>query len=293
LFFVGFPTLDASPRTSDNYSIFAEVADAGGRRATSSSYTNDGSAGSIVGISTGTAPGEVVKHGYIGQLYEVTGFALTAHAPGMNETGSLQLESLYVLDDASHLAIAPASVTWSVVTGPITVTTDGIALAEIVYQNTPATARGTLGAFSDDFEMTVYDGHPDNYGTYAGDGIDDAWQFQYFGLNNPLAGPLLDPDGDGQTNRFEFTAGVVPTDPLSRFLLRIDPANLQPTHRHLIFSPVLADRTYSVEFCDSLVPALWTPLTGSAPIDNGNERTVTDTSATAPSKFYHVKVEKP
>jgi hypothetical protein len=35
-----------------------------------------------------------------------------------------------------------------------------------------------------------------NFGSYAGDALDDAWQFQYFGLSNPLARPLLDPDGE-------------------------------------------------------------------------------------------------
>ena len=69
-------------------------------------------------------------------------------------------------------------------------------------------------------------------GSYAADGVGDDWQFQYFGLNNPNAAPLLDPDGDGQNNLFEFTAGLVPTNPLSRFLVSIAPVPGQPTHRH-------------------------------------------------------------
>lgn len=43
--------------------------------------------------------------------------------------------------------------------------------------------------------------------------LDDAWQNQYFGLDNPLAAPTADPDGE--TNSFEFTAGLIPSDPQS------------------------------------------------------------------------------
>ena len=40
----------AGPRASTNYSIATDTLDAGGRRTTSASYTNDGSAGGIIGI---------------------------------------------------------------------------------------------------------------------------------------------------------------------------------------------------------------------------------------------------
>ena len=284
----------AGPRMSADYSITADIADSGGLRGTSSNYTNDGSAGSagaVGGISTASAV--TAKAGYPAQLYDVTGFAVTAHAPGMNETGSLQLEPVYVLDDATHLAIPPASVTWNVESGPITVTLGGIALADIVYQNTPATARGTLGALTDLFEMTVYDGAPDNYGTYAGDGIDDSWQFQYFGLDNPLAARGEDSDADNQDNLFEWLAGTIPIDPLSRFLFRIEPVVGEPTHKDLIFSPIVADRIYTVQWSGSLAPASWADLTGSTQADANGERTVTDTEADDPEKFYKVKLEKP
>src|SRR5947209_4776622 len=44
----------------------------------------------------------------------------------------------------------------------------------------------------------------------------NAWQAQYFGCNVcPVAAPNADPDGDGQNNLAEFTAGTDPTDPNS------------------------------------------------------------------------------
>ena len=46
----------AAPRTSTNYNIPTDTADAGGKRATSASYTNDGSAGGVTGLSTVAVP---------------------------------------------------------------------------------------------------------------------------------------------------------------------------------------------------------------------------------------------
>jgi len=75
----------AGPRTSANYSIAADTADAGGKRATSASYTNDGSVGLVAGIVTVAAPAETAKGGYISQLYDVTGLTLTAATLNVNE----------------------------------------------------------------------------------------------------------------------------------------------------------------------------------------------------------------
>ena len=122
---------------------------------------------------------------------------------------------------------------------------------------------------------------PDNFGSYAGDGLDDSWQNQYFGLNNPDAGPLKDPDGDGQDNRFEFTAGIVPTDAMSRFLLRIEPVAGQPAQKRLVFSPCFDGRTYNILTSTTLATDSWSALTGGSVSDNGNERAVTDPNASA------------
>lgn len=43
--------LHADPRTSTNYTVPTDTTDAGGKRATSAAYTNDGSAGALAGIS--------------------------------------------------------------------------------------------------------------------------------------------------------------------------------------------------------------------------------------------------
>ena len=111
-----------------------------------------------------------------------------------------------------------ASITWSIVSGPLTgINSNGLATAATVYQNTSATAQGVYAGDTGALNLTVLDTIPDNFGSYAGDGIGDDWQFQYFGLSNPNAAPLLDPDHDGHNNLFEFTAGIIPTDAASKF----------------------------------------------------------------------------
>ena len=88
--------------------------------------------------------------------------------------------------------------------GPITgISASGLATAGVVYQDTPATAQGVYAGNTGTLGLTVLDALPDNYGSYAGDGLDDAWQNQYFGLNNPNAAPGHVSDGSGLTNLFK------------------------------------------------------------------------------------------
>ena len=283
----------AGPRTSANYNVATDSADAGGKRATSASYTNDGSAGGIAGLSTVAAPAETAKSGYIGQLYDITGLVVNAGSASVSETAMLQLAAWQFLDDTTYLAVPAASVAWSVPSGPITgITAAGIATAGVVYQNTPATVQGSLGGFNGIYNLTVLDTIPDNFGSYAGDGVGDDWQVQYFGLNNPNAAPNVDFDGTGQTNLFKYIAGLNPLDG-SRFTLSIAAVNGPLEQANLIFSPVVAGRTYVVKAKPSLTAATWDPVTVSPPTDVGQQRTLTDTAATGARKFYHIEITKP
>ena len=283
----------AGPRTSANYSILTDTLDAAGTRTTSTRYTNAGSASSIAGISTIAAPAETAKTGYMGQLFDVTGLVVNSTALNVNEAGTLQLAAWQLLDDATFLAVDASAVSWGTVSGPITgVSANGLATSGLVFQNTSATVQGTFGGFTGSLNFTVLDNIPDNFGTYAGDGLGDDWQVQYFGQNNPLAAPALDPDGDGATNQFEFTAGLVPTDPASTFHMSIAPVPDQPSWRKVIFSPRLDGRTYIVESMAAFGGA-WQPLTASTQSDNGDERTVIDLGATGAKKFYRVEITRP
>ena len=287
-------TAHAGPRTSANYSITTDTADAGGKRGTSTSYTNDGSLGGVAGLSTVAAPAETAKSGYIGQLYDITGLLVNAASPNVNEMATLQLAAWQFLDDTSLLAVPATSVTWGVASGPITgISAAGVATAGAVYQNTAASVQGTFGGFTGPLNLTVLDSIPDNFGSYAGDGVGDDWQVQYFGLPpNANAGPNADFDGTGQTNLFKYIAGLNPLDG-SRFTLSIAKVPGQPAQKNLTFDPVVAGRTYTVTSKADLNTVGWTAVTVSSPSDNGTARTVTDQNATGAQKFYRIEITKP
>jgi hypothetical protein len=283
----------AGTRTSTNYSIITDTTDAGGQRASSTNYSNAGSVNLIAGNSTVAAPAEAVKAGYIAQLYDITGLIVNSAQPSVNENESVQLAAWQLLDDATFLAADANAVMWGAAVAPIaSISASGLATAQTVYEDTPASVEGSLGGFTGALNLTVLNVNTDDFGTYAGDGIDDAWQYQYFGLDNPLAAPGLDPDDDGGTNAFEFTAGLVPTDPSSTFRLHLEAIPGQPTRRNVVFSPRLDGRSYIVASCATLGVA-WTPLTTFTESDNGDERTVTDLNATGATKFYRVEITKP
>lgn len=288
--------LHATPRSSANYGVITDVVDGGGRRTSSASYTNDGSIGGIAGISSVVAPAETAKHGYISQLFDfANGISLAATPATIDEGGTRQISAARNLDDGSGLALDPASVAWSVLSGPISgISLTGVATADTVYHNTGASVQGVANGFTASLALTVLDVNSDNYHEYAGDSLDDAWQVQYFGLPpNIAAGPLGDPDGDGQNNRFEFIAGVDPIDPTSLFKLRIEILAGNPPMKRLVCSPRFNDRTYTPQFRASLATGPdWSELTGAIQTDAGLERSVTH-SPQEPVKFYRVAIAKP
>jgi len=136
----------------------------------------------------------------------------------------------------------------------------------------------------------VLDTIADNFGTYAGDGLGDDWQVQYFGPNNPNAAPGFISDGSGLTNLFKYTAGLAPNDAASTFILNNTPVTNQPGKQQITLGPTFSDRTYTIEF--SLDLKNWHTL-GPAFPGNGGTQIITDTNASGPHKFYRVSVNKP
>lgn len=292
LFPILLATAHAGPRTSTSYHVATDTTDGGGERSTSASYTNDGSAGGVVGISTVAVPAQTVKHGYTGQLAEVTSLQLAASPTTLNETATRQLSVMETLDDLTTAAVPATSITWSVQSGPLSsISASGLVTAGSVYEDSFASVMGSYDGATDSLDLTVLESIPDNFGTYAGDDLDDVWQVQYFGLNNPNAAPLLDPDFDGQTNLFEYTAGFIPNDRTSRFHWRIEAVPGFPNHKKLIFSPLVLGRTYTVK-TSTAVGASMSPLSSFTSSDSGSERTITDTNASGTKQYYTVEIQK-
>ncbi len=281
--------------TSANYTTSPQTIDAGGQRAASTNYTADSSLGGVSGVATATSPDASAKQGYIGQLYEVNGMVVTATPATINEGSTRQLSAQATLDDATLLALDPLEVAWSVLSGPLTgIDSAGVATAAIVYQTSSASVQGAWGGFTGTLDLSVLDINPDNYGSYAGDGLADSWQHEYFGLDNPLAAAAADPDGDGQNNQLEYLAGTVPNDPASRFTLHLNPVPGFPSKKSLVFGPRVAGRSYMVLTATDLAAATsWQTLTGASVVDDGSTRIVTDPAATGPRRFYRVQISQP
>lgn len=293
LLFAGL--LHAAPRTSASYAITTDSTDAGGSHATSATYSHDGSAGGIGGISTVEAPSQTVKSGYIGQLYDIAAVQVSATPATVVEGGTLQLAASALLDDGTTLASLASAVSWSVVSGPITgISSDGLATAGHVCQATAATVQGSFFGASGTQGLTILNTGHDDLGIYAADGIDDLWQVQHFGENNQQGTAGFVSDASGLTNLFKFTAGLLPNDPASRFVISPSPVPTQPGQMKIVICPCLPDRIYTVKTTPVLGNgAVWSELTNFSTSDNGNERTIIDLDATGASKFYHVEISKP
>jgi hypothetical protein len=270
-----------------NYTITADTVSHGGTRTTSAAYTNDGSAGGSVGISTVTTPAETMKHGYIAQLTEVTALQLAASPATVNEGTTRQLTATATLDDATTSALLATDVAWSVPSGPLTsIASTGLATAGIVYQNTAATAQGVYSGITGTLNLSVVNVNLDDFGSYSGDGLDDAWQVQYFGLSNPNAAPMLDPDGDGHTNAFENLAGIDPTSAASFF--RVTQSTLSANSFHLTF-PTVPGRSYQLQSSPNLAPP-WTDI-GTAEAGTGSTLTLPVNVSGETRRFFRVSIQ--
>lgn len=285
--------MSALAGSSANYTLAPDAIDGGGLRGTSTNYTADFS---MMAGGAGSSTGYVNRTGYAGQLGDVVATAIELSAPQLtvNETATLQLSAEVVYDDLTTAALDATEVTWSVNSGPVAgIDVNGLATAGTVYQDTAAVVQGDYQTFSDTLGLTVINTLPDNFGSYAADGIDDDWQVLYFGLDNPLAAPTQDPDFDGQNNLFEFLAKMIPDDSASFFEIVARAVPGQPGQKEIVFEPRYPDRTYLVQTSTLLTAPSWSTLTPSSFTDNGTERTVNDPNATGPRKFYRVLISKP
>ena len=117
------------------------------------------------------------------------------------------------------------------------------------------------------------------------DGLDDAWEIQYFGSINGLGGGAgEDPDGDGMTNLDEFRAGTNPLDP--RSFLRI--SGVETTGgQHRISFPTATSRRYRVERTLTLLPGGWSTLADNLQ-GTGGTLEVTDATSGNNAAFYRL-----
>ena len=185
--------------------------DNGGLGTSSTNYRADASAAAGGAMSSEQYSD---RTGFAGQLDDAvaTSIVITAPLLEVEEGGTCQLCASLVYDDQTTFALPPESLTWSVLSGPISaISSAGLITGGPVYQNSPALVSAVFQGFSTTQEVSVNNTAGDNFGSYANDGLPDVWQVQYFGEPpNAKAALLADPDGDGFNNLQAFAFGMNP-----------------------------------------------------------------------------------
>lgn len=117
------------------------------------------------------------------------------------------------------------------------------------------------------------------------DGLNDAWETQYFGsINGAGGGVNEDPDGDALTNFDEFRAGTIPTDAASH--LRIAAVRTVGAQHRVTFATATG-RRYRIERRLTLQPGGWTIVADNVPGTGGTVE-ITDPATENRTGFYRL-----
>ena len=111
----------------------------------------------------------------------------------------------------------------------------------------------------------------------------DAWEIAN-GTNPNVPDASDDADGDGYTNYQEYLAGTNPLDPRSR--LRVESVSLSVGGVAFQFTAA-SNRTFTVQFKDSLGAPMWSPLTNIAAAPR-MRTVIINNAATNASRFYRL-----
>jgi len=221
-----------------------------------------GSTNALLSITVNDAAPTALAYLINSAIY-IQGTAITANNP--TSSGGVVLS--YAI-----LPALPAGLTLNPVTGVIS----GTPFEVTPTASYSVTATNTGGSTSTLLTITVVSPYT-------------AWATPY-NLIQDLNG---DDDGDGNSNHFEFIAGLVPTNAGSVFKISVSSVPGQPSQRAIVMSPIISGRTYTVKSSESLSPPTWISLSNPTVSDAGNVRTVTDTAATEAKKFYVIEISIP
>ena len=281
-----FSVLCSRGAESQHYRIEQQGATAAtGGIAGGGSYQNVGTAGDTGGISG--AGIYLAKGGFTGQIYHDV--ALSISSPGYIVTeGSVhQLGAWLVCDDASTLPLPASSVQWQAASGPVSIDAGGMLSTGPVYNDRFVIVAAYQGDRRSAIHLIVKNGGSDDFGLYAADGIDDRWQVDHFGENNPDGASDRDPFGSGHSNLFKYMAGLDPLDPMSRFIVRTAYDPIQG-RMQLNMAPCFETRNYHIMVSEDL--KTWQPVTLEPLAAERNEKAFVDFQPKLRKRYYRVEI---
>lgn len=281
--------------------VIVSTVDVGGSVQNAGDVEVTGFVGEPGAVATG---GEVVlRGGGNSMIYYATSFTVAADAPAINEDGVADTNSTrtplrgeVVYDDATVGLVDGAQVAW---TAPASgdalasISSDGVAEAGAVYEDTDASFSGSYGGIQATNSLTVRNVLPDNYSVWAGDTFDDAWEIAE-GMTN-----AVDPDAtnNGVPNWQLYAMGFNPAQPAPAALSAVNVTNgylavvytRNPYATNYTFTPQESGNL-SAGFADMVSPVSTTNIVGgveqittfgSVPINATNKQ------------FLRVEVEQP
>lgn len=279
-------TATARAAESEHYRIEHHGATAvTGGIASGGAYQNNGITGEPGGISQGGA--YTAKAGFAGQLYRAISLGILAPSTEVAENSTLQLGARLLMDDATLLHLDASSVQWAGA-GPIaSISQDGLLTSGAAYAHHLAIVSARHAGIEGVLQLIVRNVNNDDFGLYAADGIDDSWQVQYFGENNPDGAADRDPFGSGNSNLFKYEAGLDPLNSMSRFTLEPE---FDPVLRRmkLTMGPCFANRDYEVVASMDLLH--WQPVVLHREVADTPKRILMDSEASQPAKYYRVNI---
>lgn len=249
----GVSSAPAESRSSTHYRVESESISAGVSEGRSETYEGTSGAG-LPPPTDQKSPAYDASPDLSGQLSVPMGFALAGPA-NVAEGESAQFYPALALDDGTFQSLGFEGAVFTLLTSSSwsQLSEGGLLSTSPLPQPERLTLQVIQGAAQAIREINVMDTLKDNFAPYAQDGLDDAWQFAWFGANHPAGGAQADADGDGLNNAFEYFTGTSPIDRLSAFRLVVQSAP-NGTGWNLSLPTLLAGRRYRLQTSLTLTP---------------------------------------
>ncbi|PYK99200.1 MAG: hypothetical protein DME19_09570 [Verrucomicrobia bacterium] len=164
----------------------------------------------------------------------------------------------------------------------------------------PTNADG-LGPSLERLNASAYGNDPINWRASYGPGTPgranweslESWKARYFSpaelADAAMSGDGADPDGDGQTNFQEYLSGTDPRDAQSCLKIESTTTSNSTPQTILIRLNAAADRTYTVQYRNSLATGDWLKLTNVAPpLVSGLMDVAVPSATNSNTRYYRV-----